>query len=168
MEEQDRYRELAVKNGRLRIHEGHGKREKKENVRIGTYLAEKHGYEIDLLDNPDNKKSADSFNRTLGVEQEYKTAKNPTVNSIDRLIREAKNQAGDIVLCIESDIPWKDLAAAIRNRVKRSENIKYLTIVKNRKDKRYSREECGGIFHGNGGADHFHAYSESFVRFCIL
>lgn len=141
IEEQDRYRELAVKNGRLRIHEGHGKREKKENVRIGTYLAEKHGYEIDLLDNPDNKKSADSFNRTLGIEQEYKTAKNPTVNSIDRLIREAKNQAGDIVLCIESDIPWKDLAAAIRNRVKRSENIKYLTIVKNRKDKRYSREE---------------------------
>ena len=63
------------------------------------------------------------------------------MNSIDRLTRVVKNQAGDIVLCIESDIPWKDLAAAIRNRVKRSENIKYLTIVKNRKDKRYSREE---------------------------
>lgn len=141
MEEQDRYRELAVKNGRLRIHEGHGKREKKENIRIGTYLAEKHGYEIDLLDNPDNKKSADSFNRTLGVEQEYKTAKNPTVNSIDRLIREAKKQADNIVLWIESDISLGDLRNAIYSRVRRTGNIQSLTIVKDGKDAMYKREE---------------------------
>lgn len=141
MEEQDRYRELAVKNGRLRIHEGHGKREKKENVRIGTYLAEKHGYEIDLLDNPDNKKSADSFNRTLGVEQEYKVNTSPTISSIDNLLRKAKDQADDIVLWIESDISLGDLRNAIYSRVRRTDNIQSLTIVKDGKDAMYKREE---------------------------
>ena len=141
MEEQDRYREIPVKNGRLRIHEGHGKREKKENIRIGTYLAEKHGYEIDLLDNPDNKKSADSFNRTLGVKQEYKVNTTATKSSIDNLLRDGKKQADDIVLWIESDLSFEDLSAALRSRVRRSSNIKAVTIIRNGKGIRLLRED---------------------------
>ena len=141
MKEQDRYRELPVKAGRLRIHEGHGKRERKENIRIGTYLAEKHGYEIDLLDNPDDKPSADSYNRTLGMEQEYKTASTPTVNAIDRLIRDGKKQADDIVLWIDSDVSYEDLSAAIRSRVRRSDSIKAITIIWDEKDVRLTRED---------------------------
>ena len=92
------YMVIPTRSGKLRIHDGHGKHERDENIRIGTYLAEKHDYEIDLLDNPQNRKSADSYNRTLEVEQEYKMNVTPTKSSIDNLLRDAKKQADDIVL----------------------------------------------------------------------
>lgn len=135
------YQEIPTKAGKLRIHKGHGKREREENIRIATYLAEKHGYEIDLLDNPNDKPSADSYNRTLGVEQEYKTASTPTVNAIDRLIRDGKKQADDIVLWIDSDVAWGDLTDAVTSRVRRSENITHITIIRGGKDRRYERGE---------------------------
>lgn len=128
-------------NGTVRIHERHGKNERDENLNIAVYLAEKHGYDIDLLENLEGKKTADSYNHTLGVEQEYKRTVTPTKNSIDRLLRDAKKQAGDIVLSIESDIEWEDLTAALRPRVKRSDSISYVTIIRDGKDHRYSREE---------------------------
>ena len=135
------YQDIPTKAGKLRIHKGHGKRERKENIRIATYLAEKHGYEIDLMDNPNDKPSADSYNRTLGVEEENKTASTPTVNAIDRLIRDGRKQADDIVLWIDSDVSYEDLSAAIRSRVRRSDNIKAITIIWDGKDIRLSREE---------------------------
>lgn len=138
------YTVVPTRSGKLRIHDGHGKHEREENIRIGTYLAEKHGYEIDLLDNPQNRKSADSYNRTLEVEQEYKVNATPTKSSIDNLLRDAKKQADDIVLWIDSDISLEDLAAALRSRVKRSQNISHITIVKDGKDMRISREEILG------------------------
>lgn len=135
------YTVIPTRSGKLRIHDGHGKHERDENIRIGTYLAEKHDYEIDLLDNPQNRKSADSYNRTLEVEQEYKMNVTPTKSSIDNLLRDAKKQADDIVLWIDSDISLENLAAAIRSRVKRSQNISHITIVRDGKDIRLSREE---------------------------
>lgn len=138
------YTVVPTRAGKLRIHDGHGKHERDENIRIGTYLAEKHDYEIDLLDNPQNRKSADSYNRTLEVEQEYKMNVTPTKSSIDNLLRDAKKQADDIVLWIDSDISLENLAAAIRSRVKRSQNISHITIVKDGKDMRISREEILG------------------------
>ncbi len=140
IEAESRYRELPVKAGRLRIHEGHGKREKAENIRIGTYLAEKHNYFIDLLDNPDNNKSADSYNHTLGILQEYKVNSTPTKSSIDNLLRDAKKQANNIVLWVDSDISWEDLTAALRSRVRRSENIETVTLVRGGKDIMITRE----------------------------
>lgn len=101
-----RYTVIPTREGMLRIHEGHGKHEREENIRIGKYLAEKHGYEIDLLDNPQGIKSADSYNRTLEMEQEYKLASTPTVNAIDRLIRDGRKQADNIVLWLDVDMPW--------------------------------------------------------------
>ena len=140
-EEPETFTQCETKNGILRVSSKHGKTEKKENVRVGTYLAEKHGYEIDLIANPPDRKSADSFNNTLGVFQEYKINVTPTKNSIDNLIRDAKKQADDIVLWIDSDISLGDLRDAITSRVKRAGNIKSLTIVNNGKDVTYLRED---------------------------
>lgn len=135
------YTVFPTTNGTVRIHERHGKNEREENLNIATYLANKHGYNIDLLENIEGKKTSDSYNHTLGVEQEYKRSVTPTKNSIDSLLRSAKEQAGDIVLSVDSDIEWKDLTAALRPRVKRSEKISYITIIRDGKDHRYSREE---------------------------
>ena len=135
------YQDIPTKAGKLRIHKGHGKQEREENIRIGTYLAEKHGYEIDLLDNPNDKPSADSYNRTLGVEQEYKMNSTPTKSSIDNLLRKGKDQADDIVLWIDSEISWGDLTDALKDRIRRSGNIKHITLVREGSDRRYSREE---------------------------
>lgn len=140
-EEPETFTQCETRNGILRVSSKHGKTEKKENVRVGTYLAEKHGYEIDLIANPPDRKSADSFNNTLGVFQEYKVNVTPTKNSIDNLIRDAKKQADDIVLWIDSDISLGDLRDAITSRVKRAGNIKSLTIVNNGKDVTYLRED---------------------------
>lgn len=135
------YTKIPTKKGTLRIHDKHGKTEKAENIKVGKYLAEKHGYEIDLIENPDDRKSADSYNHTLGCFQEYKVNQVASRNAIDRALRSGKDQANDIVLWIESEISLEDLSAAIRPRVKRVTNISHITIVRAGKDRRYSREE---------------------------
>lgn len=140
-EQNSHYTVVPTKAGKLRIHEGHGKHERDENIRIGTYLAEKHGYEIDLLDNPQGKKSVDSYNRTLGMEQEYKLASTPTVNAIDRLIRDGRKQADNIVLWLDVDMLWEDVTAALRSRVRRCETIRSVTIVRDGKDIMLNRED---------------------------
>ena len=135
------YSIVETEKGRVRIHSGHGKNERKENIEIATYLANKHNYVIDLLDNPQNEKSADSFNYTLGFEQEYKVNNTASKSSIDNLIRDAKKQANNIVLRIDSDIMWSDLSAAIRSRVRRSGNINTITIIVDGKDATFNREQ---------------------------
>lgn len=120
--------------------------EKWEEMKVGLTLgreqqiANKHGQEIDLLENKDGEKSADCYNRTLKVEQEYKVNSKATASAIDNALRKAARQAEDVVLWIESDISWEDLNAAIRPRIRRS-GITHITIVKDGKDRRYSREE---------------------------
>ncbi len=133
--------------GEVRVHSKHGKNERAENVRIASYLANKHGYAIDLLPQEQRHQDADTYNKTLGCKQEYKVNSTPTASSIDSLLRKAKKQADNIVLSVESDIPLGTLKAAIIDRVRRSENIKSLTIVyqPNKgaapKDATYTREE---------------------------
>ena len=56
-------------------------------------------------------------------------------------IKSGSKQANDLVLWIDSDIRLEDLAAAIRPRVIRTGRITHITIVRNGKDKRYSRED---------------------------
>lgn len=65
----------------------------------------------------------------------------PTKSSIDNLLRKGKDQADDIVLWIDSEISWGDLTDALKDRIRRSENIKHVTVIKEGKDRRYSREE---------------------------
>lgn len=141
LKEERGYSVVPVKKGRLRIHEEHGKNEKSENIRVASYFTDKYGYEIDLLPNSGSGKSADSYNWTLGVEQEYKVNTTSTKSSIDNLLRKAKDQADDIVLWVDSDLSWGDLADALKNRVNRSKNVTHVTLVKDGKDRRFSREE---------------------------
>ena len=135
------YTTIPTKRGKVRIHSGHGKKERKENIEIATYLANKHEYVIDLLDNPNNTTSADSYNHTLKIEQEYKVNRTSTKNSIDTLIRDAKRQADNIVLRIDSDIPLGILRDGITDRVRRAKNIETITVIINGKDITYSRDE---------------------------
>ena len=78
---------------------------------------------------------------TLGFEQEYKVNNTASKSSIDNLIRDAKKQADNIVLRIDSDIMWADLSAAIRSRVRRSGNINTITIIVDGKDATFNREQ---------------------------
>lgn len=137
----EHYTTIPTERGKVRVHDGHGKGERQENIRVATYLANKHGYEIDLLDNPDGDKSADSYNRSIDRIEEYKVNSTPSKSSIDNLLRKAKDQADHVVLWIESDISLGDLRAAIYSRVKRSDNIKTVTIVIGGRDCTYTREQ---------------------------
>lgn len=134
------FSECETSNGKLRVSSKHGKNEKKENVRVGRYLAEKHGYEIDLIANLQNETSADSFNKTLGIEQEYKVNTTPTKNSIDTLIRKGAKQANDVVLFVDSGISLDDLSNALNDRVRRT-NLKTVMVVINGMDKTYTYDE---------------------------
>lgn len=58
--------------------------------------------------------TADSLNKTLGIQQEYKVNATPTKGSIDGLIRKAAKQAEHIVLSVESDISLDKLSDALR------------------------------------------------------
>lgn len=129
-----------TEKGKLRVSSLHGKNEKKENVRVGSFLANKHGYEIDLIANPSDKKSPDSYNKTLGVYQEYKVSKAPTKNSIDSLIRAAAKQADHIVLMADSETPLGILADAIKSRVRRTK-VESLTLIVGDKDVIYTRSQ---------------------------
>lgn len=132
--------ECETRRGKVRVSSKHGKTEKKENVRVATYLAEKHEHEIDLIANTQNETSADSFNRTLGIEQEYKVNTTPTKSSIDNLIRKGAKQADDIVLFVDSEISLNDLSSALHDRVRRT-NLKTVMIVIDEKDKTYTYDE---------------------------
>lgn len=135
------YTLIKTERGRVRIHSGHGKHERKENIEVATYLANKHDYIIDLLDNPQDKKSADSYNHTLGIEQEYKVSTTASKNSIDRLIREARKQADNIVLRIDKEISLDDLSDVLSDRLNRCDNVDLITIIINGKDVTYRRKD---------------------------
>ncbi len=135
------YTSIPTERGKLRIHQEHGKAERAENIKVASYFANKYGHEIDLLPRDDNKPCADAYNRTLGREEEYKVNTVASASAIDRAIRSAKRQADHIVLWIESDISLGDLTDGIKGRVARAENIKTITIVKDGRDRAYSRED---------------------------
>lgn len=138
---QDRYTEIPVKNGKVRIHADHGTVEAEENTSIAKYLAEKYGYRIDLLPNPDNEKSADTFNHTLGYDQEYKVNSKPTKGAIDNALRKAARQANNIVLRIDSEITLEDLRNGLCGRINRCPNVKNVTLIIHNLDATYTREQ---------------------------
>ncbi|MGN0309325.1 MAG: phage minor head protein [Bacteroides sp.] len=135
--EPETFETCLTDRGKVRVSSKHGRNEKRENVRIATYLANKHGYEIDLIANPPNELSADSFNKTLGIKQEYKVNATPTKSSIDNLIRKGAKQARDLVLFVDSYISLDDLSSALHDRVNRT-NINTVMVVIKGKDRTYS------------------------------
>ncbi len=136
----EEFYECETTRGKVRVSSKHGKTEKKENVRIATYLAEKHGYVIDLIANPSDRKTADSLNKTLGIEQEYKVNALPTRSSIDNLVRKGAKQANDLVLFVDSSISLDELSSALHDRVRRT-NLDSVVIVVDGKDRTYTRNE---------------------------
>ncbi len=83
---------IPTKKGVVRCSKAHGADERAENIAIATHFAEKYGYEIDLLPRLYKIKTADTYNKTLGVEQEYKTNKVPTYCAITTELRKACKQ----------------------------------------------------------------------------
>lgn len=132
---------IPTKRGRVTCARGHGEKERAENIKIATYFAEKYGQQIELLPRAFDTKTADVYNATLGVEQEYKTNRTPTKGAIDNEIRKACTQAPNVVLRIESGISDEELRRGIRGRVNREKQLETLTIIRNGEDKTYTREQ---------------------------
>ncbi|GHT69243.1 hypothetical protein FACS189452_09850 [Bacteroidia bacterium] len=135
------YKEVPTTNGRLRYHIRHGRNERAGNIRIAKYFVEKYGQEIDLLPVNVNGTSADAYNHTLGIEQEYKINHTPTQNAINKELRSAQHQANNIVIEILSDISDSDLRDSIQDRVLRTPSIQSVTILRNGNDTTYRREQ---------------------------
>lgn len=133
----------STEKGTVRVSSLHGKDEKAENVEIASYLANKYGYEIDLIEksNIPGVKSADTFNKTLEIKQEYKRIHKPTKSAVDNALRGTKEQAKHIVLDIKTDISNGDLRDSIQDRVKRSTWIEEVLVIRNGIDKTYLRED---------------------------
>ncbi|MFV0397347.1 MAG: phage minor head protein [Bacteroidales bacterium] len=135
------FTDLPTERGRVIISSNHGTNEARENIEIATYLANRYNYDIKLLGKMNEKKTADSLNKSLNITQEYKINKKASMSAIDNEVRSAAKQSDNIVLYIKSEIAEGDLRDTIQNRVRRAENVKTITIIRDNKDKTYSREE---------------------------
>ena len=117
---------IPTEKGSVLLSATQNKHEINDNTTIAVYLANKHGYDIELLDINNNKnvKNPDSLNRTLSLKQEYKTQKNATRNSIEQAIRNGAKQADSIVLNIEKTELTKELIKHIvQHRMRRYDNL---------------------------------------------
>jgi len=140
---EETWQTIPTEKGTVRVSSLHGKDEKAENVEIASYLANKYGYEIDLIEksNIPGVKSADTLNKTLKIKQEYKRIHKPTKSAVDNALRGTKEQAKHIVLDIKTDISNGDLRDSIQDRVKRSTWIEEVLVIRNGIDKTYLRED---------------------------
>ena len=103
-------------------------------------MANKHGYEIDLLPTG-SERTADSYNRTLRKEQEYKEVEKATDNAVQMAIRSAKKQADSIVLTVPPAMDLNVLRHALNDRLRRYDNVTDVTIIKDGKDATFTREQ---------------------------
>lgn len=106
-----------TENGRIYVHPEHGKSELAENLEFARWRAETFGEEVILLPNPQNVKSADSYNITRGVNEEYKRGNRPSKSSIDNALKGGAKQADYIILEPHPDIKPGVLESGIRGRV---------------------------------------------------
>ena len=137
------YKCIMAHNGYVRQHTSQSRNEKKENREIALYLANKYGYEIDLIPKVDEvagMTNADSFNHTLGYKQEYKTIKTCSINAIDQAIRKGAKQADSIVLRIVNGFSYIPVSRALLARVRRSHNIAEIRLIVGNKDALFTRE----------------------------
>jgi len=132
---------VETQKGTVKVSSLHNKLEKAGNIEIATTLANKYEHDINLIATQHDNKTADSFNKTLDIYQEYKTNKKSTFSAIDRELRDAKNQADHVVINVKSKISEGDITNAVKSRVKRAGNIKSVWIIKNNFDKQYLRKE---------------------------
>ncbi len=130
-----------TESGKIYVHPGHGKNELAENLSIARWRAEQFGEEVVLLPNPQGIKSADSYNISRGVMEEYKVNATPSLNSVDGLIRTGSKQADHIILEIDSEISSGTLSHAMQSRVKRTEGLEEIRLKVGNAEAVYSREQ---------------------------
>lgn len=128
-----------TENGRIYLHPEHGKTEKAENLDFARWRAEHFNEEVILLPNPQGTKSADSYNITRKVQEEYKRGKTPTLNAIDRLLRDGAKQSKYVILEIDCDATSGVVSDALNGRLKRC-NIKEVRIKIGESEAVYSRD----------------------------
>lgn len=128
-----------TENGRIYLHPEHGKTEKAESLDFARWRAEHFNEEVILLPNPQGTKSADSYNITRKVQEEYKRGKTPTLNAIDRLLRDGAKQSKYVILEIDCDATSGVVSDALNGRLKRC-NIKEVRIKIGESEAVYSRD----------------------------
>ncbi len=127
-------------NGRIYVHPDHGKNELQENLDFARWRAEQFGEEVVLLPNPQGVKSADSYNITRGVQEEYKRGRTASVNAIDRLLRDGAKQADHVILEVDCDATPGVVADAMNSRLKRA-GIKEVRLRIGNAEAVYTKEE---------------------------
>ncbi len=132
---------VPTKKGQLKVSSKHGINERTENIEIASYFTNKYEHKIKLLGVSNKQKTADAFNETLGIKQEYKRPTKATKNAIDNAIKDGKKQADHIVLDIVLDFDDEILKRGIKGRVSQAETVKTITIIRKGNDKTYTREE---------------------------
>lgn len=136
-----------TENGRIYVHPEHGKNELAENLEFARWRAEQFGEDVILLPNPHGIKSADSYNITRGVQEEYKRSVKPTVNSVSQVLRDAKDQADYVIIELHPDMKVSDTLNAITSRITdntnppRCTNLKEIRLKVGDYEAVYSREQ---------------------------
>jgi phage putative head morphogenesis protein, SPP1 gp7 family len=136
----EQFETIPTDKGKVRISNKQQKHERQENIDIATKLANEYGYSIDLIGIKPNQKTPDSYNKTLGIFQEYKVSKTNTLSSVERLLRSGYHQADNVVLQLKIK-DKKGLANKIKCRVERTDNAKTLHLIINNQHIKYTREE---------------------------
>lgn len=141
---QGEWEDIPVNSGSVKVSPLHGKKERKDNIRLASFYANKYGYDYKLLPINVKFRTADALNETLGIKQEFKINTTPTKSAIDNALRSAKGQSANIVIEINSNISSGDLAHVIKNRVNRSPKIEEIWLRKGDVDRKYGRDEILG------------------------
>ena len=123
------YTEEKIGDGRIFWREQQKDNEFGKNERIAKFLAKKYGYDIELLPviNENGIKTADSYNYTLGVKQEYKQV--TSINSISMRLRKGAKQAGYVVLEVIEPHTKSDIVRTVRGRFKQTPELRAVHII---------------------------------------
>ena len=128
-----------TERGKVYLHPKHGRGELAENIEFARWRAEQFGEEVILLPNPQNIKTADSYNITRGVMEEYKRCSTPTISAVDNALRSASHQA-DYIIIEPGAIKPHELTDAINNRSRRT-TFKELRVRIGDSEAVYTREQ---------------------------
>lgn len=134
------WRQIQTEKGEVHVSSLHGKKEEAANIKIATYLANKHDMKISLIPDVKETRNADSFNETREKYEEYKAPTSYSYSAIDNAIREGSKQANNLVIEVKDNFPLGDISRALNNRVKFCPDIETIRIIRNGKDALFERK----------------------------
>lgn len=132
---------IETSKGSVTSNNGQGKQEKEYNEQTAKFLAEKYGHDIVLLPRKNDEVSADAWNVTLKIKQEYKRLLTKSRNALDMALKKAAKQADNIVVNITIDYNDEMIIDVLSDRVRRKSSIKSVWLIKNNKSVRMTRDE---------------------------